>query len=105
MSLPLWVLVAFGINSACLSFTMNNDPTKATNTQDTGTDGLKFDLPEGQTPGEGLGNGDKGLRDFNSANPAANQSVAEEKAAWNRATDDGEKSEAVSTRDQDNTTV
>ena len=80
---------------------MNPDLTKATNTQDTGTDGLKFDLPKGQTPGEGLGNGDKGLRDFNADEPSKEADASD----WNAATGDGEKSEQVSTRDQDNSTV
>ena len=84
---------------------MNNDPTKATNTEDTGTDGLKFDLPPGQTPGEGLGNGDKGLRDFNPANPDSDESVADEKAAWSAATGNGKSSEENSISGQDNATV
>ena len=84
---------------------MKPDPTKATNAQDTGTDGLKFDLPPGQTPGEGLGTGDKGLRDFNSANPNDDESVQDEKAAWNEATGDGEASGETSISDQDNSTI
>ena len=84
---------------------MNPDPTKATNTQDTGTDGLKFDLPPGQTPGEGLGNGDTGMRDFNPAAPDANDDPQADRAAWNAATGDGEPSEETSISDQDNTTV
>ena len=84
---------------------MNSDPTQANNTADTGTDGLKFHLPEGQMPGEGLGNGDTGMRDFNPADADAHDSPAADRAAWNEATGDGPKSEAVSTTDQDNSTV
>ena len=80
---------------------MNNDPTKATNTEDTGTDGMKFHLPPGQTPGEGLGTGQTGMKDFNADDP----SKQADKSDWNEAVGDGEKSEEVSTRDQDNTTV
>jgi len=80
---------------------MNPDPTKATNTQDTGTDGLKFDLPEGQTPGEGLGNGQTGLKGFN-ADETKNQA---DESDWNAATGDGKQSEKTSVSDQDNTTV
>ena len=80
---------------------MNNDPTKATNTEDTGTDGTKFHLPPGQTPGEGLGTGQTGMTDFNADEP----SKQADKADWNEATGDGEKSEDVSVRDQDNTTI
>ena len=80
---------------------MNNDPTKATNTQDTGTDGLKFDLPPGQTPGEGLGNGDMGMRAFNADNP--NKEADE--ADWDAATSSGKASEETSISDQDNATV
>ena len=80
---------------------MNNDPTKATNTQDEGTDGMKFHLPPGQTPGEGLGTGQTGMKDFN-ADDLAKQA---DKADWNEATGEGEKSEEASVRDEDNTTV
>ncbi len=80
---------------------MNPDPTKATNTEDTGTDGLKFHLPEGQTPGEGLGTGQTGMKDFNADDP----SKQADEADWNEATGDGKKSGQVSVRDQDNTTV
>ena len=87
--------------SANKSGVMNPDPTKATNTQDTGTDGLKFDLPPGQTPGEGLGTGQTGMKDFNADNPNKEANEAD----WNAATGDGQKSEEVSKRDQDNSTV
>ena len=80
---------------------MNPDPTKATNTEDTGTDGLKFDLPPGQTPGEGLGTGQTGMTDFNADNPSDQATEAD----WNEATGDGQKSEKVSVEDQDNSTV
>ncbi len=80
---------------------MNPDPTKATNTQDTGTDGLKFDLPPGQTPGEGLGTGQTGMKNFNADEPKKEADESD----WNAATGDGQKSEEVSTRDQDNSTV
>ena len=84
---------------------MNNDPTKATNTEDTGTDGLKFHLPPGQTPGEGLGNGDTGMRDFNPDAPGSHDNPATDKAAWNAATSSGKASEETSISDQDNSTV
>lgn len=84
---------------------MNPDPTKAMNTEDTDTDGLKFDLPPGQTPDQGLGNGDTGLRDFNPADPDSTETTADEKAAWNAATGDGEANEETSIADQDNSTV
>lgn len=80
---------------------MNPDPTQATNTEDTGTDGLKFHLPPGQTPGEGLGNGQTGMKDFNADNPDKQADEAD----WDAATGDGKKSEQVSIRDQDNSTV
>lgn len=84
---------------------MNPDPTKAINTQDTGTDGLKFHLPPGQTPGKGLGNGDTGLRDFNPADLDSTETTANEKAAWNAATGGGKASEETSIADQDTATV
>ena len=80
---------------------MNPDPTKATNTEDTRTDGTKFHLPPGQTPGEGLGTGQTGMKNFNADEP--NEEATE--SDWNAATGDGQKSEEVSTRDQDNSTV
>ena len=82
---------------------MNPDPTQENSTADTGTDGLKFDLPPGQTPGAGLGTGQTGMRDFNPDDP--NTDTQAERAAWNKATGDGQKSEQVSTRDQDNSTA
>lgn len=72
---------------------INPDPTKVMNTRDAGTDGLKFDLPEGQMASEELGNGDTCLHDFNSASPDAHQDVAGENAAWNAATSNGQASE------------
>ena len=81
---------------------MNTDQNNA---DDNGTDNLKFHIPEDQKPGEGLGNGDTGMRDFNPAEPGTKDSPGADKAAWNEATGDGEKSEQVSTRDQDNSTV
>ena len=45
------------------------------------------------------------MRDFNPAEPGTKDSPGADKAAWNEATGDGEKSEQVSTRDQDNSTV
>ena len=85
-------------NKLCV---MNPDPTKATNTQDTGTDGLKFDLPPGQTPGEGLGTRDMGMKNFNSDEPSGEANEAD----WNAATGDGQKSEETSISGQDNATV
>ena len=82
---------------------MNPDPTQATNTQDTGTDGLKFHLPPGQTPDQGLGTGQTGMKDFNPDDPHSDTEA--EQDAWNEAIGDGEKSEEVSVRDQDNSTV
>ena len=80
---------------------MNPDPTQATNTQDTGTDGLKFDLPPGQTPGEGLGTGQTGMKNFNADEPAEEANEAN----WNAATGNGQQSEETSIADQDDATV
>ncbi len=84
---------------------MNPNQNTSPTGDDTGTDGLKFHLPPGQTPGEGLGNGDTGMRDFNPDEPGAKDSPAADQAAWNEATGDGQKSERVSVEDQDNSTV